>query len=134
MKQKSPDVSDSELKIVIADFLEMGHVENIVAMFRRTPFYYTWVGELLKDERFNVRLGLSVLFEEMAEIAPEQLHLAIPSLKELLKSSEPLYRGEALSLLGIIGTEEASNIVHAHLDDDNQQVREMAELVVEEIL
>ncbi|HKJ64757.1 MAG TPA: hypothetical protein VJ969_05110, partial [Desulfopila sp.] len=58
-------VNDEELKKVIADFLEMGHVENIIAMFRRNPAYFDWSGELLEDDRFNVRLGLTILFEEM---------------------------------------------------------------------
>ena len=44
------EVSESELKQVIADFLEMGHVENIVAMFRKEPLYYSWVGDILDDE------------------------------------------------------------------------------------
>ena len=52
--QKNHEVSDEELKKVIADFLEMGHIENIVAMFRRYSKYYSWTGELLRDERFNV--------------------------------------------------------------------------------
>ena len=34
------EVSDEELLKVIADFLEMGHVENIVAMFADDPRYY----------------------------------------------------------------------------------------------
>ena len=65
MKQPQNEVSDQELKRVIADFLDQGHVENIVAMFRREPKYYSWTGEILSDERFNVRLGISVLFEEL---------------------------------------------------------------------
>jgi len=39
-------VSDEELQRVIADFLDMGHVDNIVAMFRRDPRYYDWTGEI----------------------------------------------------------------------------------------
>jgi len=73
-------VSDDELKKVIADFLEMGHVENIVAMFRREPLYYDWIGEILDDERFAVRLGVSVLLEELKPLQPDRLALAIPSL------------------------------------------------------
>ena len=36
------EVSDTELKQVIADFLDQGHVDNIVAMFRREEKYYGW--------------------------------------------------------------------------------------------
>ena len=125
-------VSDGELKKVIADFLEMGHVENIVAMFRREPLYYTWTGEILDDERFSVRLGLSVLFEELKSLQPERLALAIPSLSRVLTHESPLLRGEAVSLLGIIGTRQAIELVREMRGDPNPQVREMAEMILEE--
>ena len=132
MKKPKTEVSDQDLKKVIADFLDMGHVENIVAMFRREPHYYEWTGELLRDERFSVRLGLSVLFEELVEIQPDKLPLAIPSLVEVLNSEESLFRGEAVSLLGIIGTGAALSHVRKLLNDDSPQVREIVELVLEE--
>ena len=74
-KEKATEVSDEELRKVIADFLEMGHVENIVAMFKQELLYYDWVGALLKDERFAVRLGISVLFEYLLEERPDEVHL-----------------------------------------------------------
>lgn len=125
-------VSDEETKRVIADFLEMGHVENIVAMFRREPLYYGWTGEILADERFAVRLGVSVLFEELKQLQPDRLALAIPSLIKVLQNDEPLMRGEAISILGIIGTEEAIELVRGMHDDPNPQVREMVEIILEE--
>jgi hypothetical protein len=131
MKQPQNEVSDQELKKVIADFLDQGHVENIVAMFRREPKYYEWTGELLNDERFSVRLGISVLLEELQEIQPDKLALAIPSLVKLLYVEEPLIRGEAVSVLGIIGTKEALAEIHLLNSDPNPQVREMVQLVLE---
>lgn len=125
-------VSDEELKKVIADFLEMGHVENIVAMFRRYPEYLDWTGELLEDDRFNVRLGLTILFEELQ--AQENAHLgrAIPSLARLLENPSPLLRGEAIGILGIIGSPEARELIVAMQNDENPQVREMVALALEE--
>jgi HEAT repeat protein len=123
-------VSDDELKKVIADFLEMGHVDNIVAMFRRDPGCYAWTGEILDDERFSVRLGVSVLFEELKALQPERLALAVPSLARLLDNTSALMRGEALGVLGIIGGEEAIGLARGMLDDPSPQVREMAELVL----
>jgi hypothetical protein len=125
-------VSDDELKKVIKDFLDMGHVENIMAMFRHDPRYYAWTGEILDDERFNVRLGVSVLFEELQLLQPERLVLAIPSLARLLQSASALIRGEAINVLGIIGTDTAMSLVRTMLDDPSPQVREMAELVLED--
>jgi HEAT repeat protein len=125
-------VSDHELKKVIKDFLEMGHVENIVAMFRREPLYYEWTGEILDDDRFNVRLGVSVLFEELESIQPEKLGLAVSSLGRLLHHESPLIRGEAVSVLGIISTDEAIELVRGMLGDPSPQVREIVELILEE--
>jgi hypothetical protein len=132
MSTVGSEVSDRELKRVIADFLDQGHVENIVAMFRREPLYYSWTGELISDERFSVRLGVSVLFEELRELQPEKLELAVPSLVEVLSSSEPLYRGEAVSVLGLINTAEALAAVRRLADDPSPQVREMVQLILEE--
>ncbi len=131
MKQPRNEVSDQELKKVIADFLDQGHVDNIVAMFRHEPKYYSWAGEILSDERFNVRLGVTVLFEELLTIQPDQLELAIPSLVKILHSERPLLRGEAVSILGIIGTKEAMAQIHRLHDDPSPQVREMVQLVLE---
>jgi len=132
MTQTADEVSDQELKRVIADFLDQGHVENIVAMFRREPRYYSWTGELLSDQRFSVRLGINVLFEELQAIQPEKLTLAIPCLLELLQADEPLLRGEAISLLGIIGTKEAFSHIRRLDDDPSPQVREMVQLILAE--
>jgi HEAT repeat protein len=130
MQQSSNSVSDEELKRVIADFLDQGHVENIVAMFRREPHYYSWVGDILRDQRFSVRLGISVLFEELRRIQPEKLSLAIPCLMAVLEDDEPLLRGEAVSLLGIIGGEVPLDLVKEMADDPDPRVREMVQLVL----
>lgn len=120
------DVSDDELVQVIADFLSLGHVENIVAMFRQEPKYYQWTGLLLNDDRYAVRLGLSVLFEHLAGLCPSQISLAIPSLAAQLDNSLAWVRGESLSILAIIGTPEALALVPAHLYDPSPQVAEIA--------
>ncbi|MDK9705993.1 MAG: HEAT repeat domain-containing protein [Desulforhopalus sp.] len=132
MTQTPYTVSDEDFKKVIADFLDQGHVENIVAMFRREPLYYSWIGDILRDERFSVRLGVAVLFEELQQIQPDMLPLAIPSLAELLLAPEPLLRGEAISLLGLIGGAAALELIGRYRDDPDPQVREMVCLVLEE--
>jgi HEAT repeat protein len=105
----------------------MGHVDNIVAMFHRESRYFGWTGDILNDERFAVRLGVSVLFEELRSRQCASLHLAIPSLSTLLSSKDPLLRGEALSVLAIINDQSLREQALPMLDDDNGQVREIAE-------
>jgi hypothetical protein len=123
------EVSDEELKKVIGDFLDMGHVDNIAAMFRREPAYYGWTGELLTDSRFQVRLGVSVLFEELQAVEPEKVDLATPSLLSLLHAAPPqasYVRGEAVSVLAIIGSDAAMAAVRAAVTDPDPLVSEVA--------
>ena len=114
-----------ERPIRIGDFLELGHVENIIAMFRQDRSLYSLTGELIRDERFTVRLGVAVLFEELATLRPDDLHLAIPALLPLLEESNPILRGEAATILGIIGDGEAIANLRTLQNDPDQQVLEI---------
>ncbi len=125
-------VSDDELLAVMADFLEMGHVENIVAMYKQESRYYEWTGRLLTDERFAVRLGISVLFEYLVEQRPDDVRLAIPSLTEQLENTKSWVRGEAVNVLGIIGSEDALVQVEKMVEDPDSQVAEVARDILTE--
>ena len=117
--------SDEELLQLMADFLAMGHADNI-AMFRQEPRYWSWTGRLLEDERYAVRLGVSVLFEQLVTLCPDYLPLALPSLAVQLDNPVDRVRGEAVSVLGIIGSEAALALVRSRLDDTSPQVAEIA--------
>jgi len=125
-QHKNSTVSDEELLSVMADFLEMGYVENIVAMFKQESRYYDWTGALLADERFAVRLGVSVLFEYLTEDCPDDVGKALPSLARQLENPTSWIRGEVLSVLGIIGTQAAMDYVKKMVDDPDNQVAEVA--------
>ncbi len=131
-KQNTTTVSDEELLKVMADFLEMGHVQNIVAMYKQEPRYYDWTGEILADERFAVRLGVSVLFEYLLEECPDDVDLAVPSLVRQLENPLSWIRGEVVNVLGIIGTPAAMNHVKAMVADQDEQVAEVARDILAE--
>ncbi len=131
-KEGGQTVSDAELLQVMADFLNMGHVENIVAMYRQDNRYYDWTGDLLTDERFAVRLGVSVLFEYLVEEDPDNVALAVPSLTRQLGNEKSWVRGEAASVLGIIGSPEALAWVETMLDDPDDQVVEVARDILQQ--
>ena len=126
------EVSDEELLKVIADFLEMGYVENIVAMFKQESRYYQWTGDLLEDERFAVRLGVSVLFEYLVEDRPDEVNLAVPSLAQALQHEESRVRGEAVSVLGIIATDEALTRVKTMVNDPDPEIAAIARDILSE--
>lgn len=126
------DQEQDELVQVISDFLEMGHVENIMAMFKQDPSCYALTGKLIQDERFMVRIGLAVLFEELAMLKPDDVVLAIPNLAPLLTSKTPYIRGEAATLLGIIGTKEALAEISLLRNDPDPQVKEIVADILDE--
>lgn len=115
-----------ELLSLIGDFIEMGHVENIAAMFRQDPDLYALTGDLIRDERFVVRVGMAVLFEELAATRPEEIDRAVPVLLPLLQDQTAHVRGEAATLLGIIASPEALAAIVPLLQDSDPQVAEIA--------
>jgi len=119
------DFIDKELLTVISDFLEKGLAENIVAMFKKEPELHRLTGELLRDERFMVRMGVAVLYEELAEIRPAEAALAIPALTPLLNDATAYVRGEACNILGLIDTDESRALLSSMADDPDPQVREI---------
>ncbi|MDH3348899.1 MAG: HEAT repeat domain-containing protein [Desulfobulbaceae bacterium] len=125
-------VSEQELIKVIADFLEMGHLENIIAMYKQQPSYYNLIDKLLADERFAVRLGVTVLMEELHRIQPDKSPLALPSLTRAIRHKRPLVRGEAANILDIIHSHEAIALVKTLTQDPSSQVREVALDIMEQ--
>lgn len=119
------DGYDIDILKVIEDFLELGHVENIVAMFKQDRSLYSLTGDLIRDERFTVRLGVAVLFEELAALHLDDIQLAIPTLLPLLEETNPILRGEAATILGIIGGKEAIGNLQTLQSDPDQQVLEI---------
>lgn len=118
-------ISEEELIKTIADFLEMGHIENIVAMFKEDTNYYDLSGRLIQDERFMVRMGMAVLFEELVKVRPHETTRAIPSLSKVLRNKTPYVRGEAANLLGIIGTDEALGHLKKMKGEKDEQILEI---------
>ena len=119
------DFSDTELLSVISDFLEKGLAENIIAMFKKEPELHRLTGELLKDERFMVRMGVAILYEELVAIRPDETTLAIPSLRPLLTNKVGYIRGEACNILGTINSAEARTLLATMANDPDPQVREI---------
>lgn len=128
-----PAVMDDELLQVIKDFLNMGHVDNIVAMFHRGACPFGWTGAILDDERLTVRLGVAVVFEELQRRRAERMGSAISSLMPLLASEHAYLRGDAITVLGFIATPEALELIRAQADDPHPLVREIvADILTEQ--
>lgn len=127
-------IEPSELKQMIADYMEKGFLENIIAMFKHDKSLYAFIGELMADERVRVRLGMSALVETLKEEDPENISSALPNILPLLRHNEPVIRGDAAYLLGIIGHKESIPMLEETANNDtNKEVRLIAKEAVEDI-
>jgi HEAT repeat protein len=123
----------AELVKMISDHMETGFLDNIVDMFRHDSTLYRLIGELIRDERVRVRLGVTALMEELKRLDPGNVSLALAYLYPLLDHPEAVVRGDAANLIGIIGDRTSLPRLKALLDDENGSVRIIAREAVQEI-
>src|SRR3972149_9119751 len=126
-------IDPSDIKTMIADYMEKGFLENIIDMFKHDRSLYPLIGDLMTDERVRVRLGISALVETLAEKDPDTIVNSIPGIAGLFKGKNPTIRGDAAYLLGIIGHPDALPYLENVLEDENADVREIAREAIEEI-
>ncbi len=122
--------SESELREMIADYMERGFLENIIDMFKHDSTLYSMVGDLISDERIRVRIGITALMEELSGERPQDVSLAVPSLVPLLSAESPTVRGDAAYLMGLTGDSDAIEKLRPLLRDSDPRVVE----IVEEVL
>lgn len=79
----------------------------------------------------EVRLGVSALLEAYTN-APE-LRKLLPQLAELSRHTDHRVRADACHLLGLTGSAAARPLVETCLNDENEEVREIAEEAMEEL-
>jgi len=125
--------ADSDIRSLIADYMEAGFLENIIDMFRYDKELYALVGELIQDERFRVRIGITALMEDLKTRDGNNIARAIPHLVPLLKHEDPVVRGDTANLLGIIGDKEAMPFLEETLSDENPNVEQLAREALAEI-
>ncbi|MBL7032207.1 MAG: HEAT repeat domain-containing protein [Nitrospira sp.] len=123
---------ESTIKM-IADHMETGFLENIVAMFKQDKSYYPHIGDLMGDERMQVRIGTFALVETLMAEDLESVISTIPGIAKLLSDENPTIRGDAAHLLGIIGHKDALPFLSAVSDEESDLVRETIEEAIEEI-
>ncbi|GBE03600.1 MAG TPA: HEAT repeat domain-containing protein [Nitrospirae bacterium] len=129
---KDREEIESTIKM-IADHMETGFLDNIVAMFRQDKSYYHHIGGLMGDERMQVRIGTFALVETLMAEDFESIVSAIPGIAKLLKDENPTIRGDAAHLLGIIGHKDALPFLSAISDEASELVKETIEESIKEI-
>jgi HEAT repeat protein len=87
----------------------------------------------MADERMRVRIGVTALFETLKKEDSENISRALPYMLPLLKDQNPIIRGDAANLLGIIGNKDAIPFLEEMLNDTDANVRIIAEEAIEDI-
>lgn len=126
-------MTKSELREMIADYMEKGFLENIIDMFKHDSDLYSLVADLMRDERIRVRLGIAALVETLSVEDNGNIKKAMPNLLKYLKDDNPVVRGDMAYLLGIIGGEESIPYLLPLLNDTDSNVREIARESITEI-
>jgi hypothetical protein len=121
-----------DLKKMIADYMEGGYLDNIIDMFRHDESLYGCVGELMTDERMRVRIGATALMEALREES-ENVGKAVPYVLPLLKDENPVTRGDAAYLLGIIGDKDTIPYLEGMLRDKDRNVSLIAKEAIDDI-
>ena len=131
MNQNKIDPSD--IKTMIADYMEKGYLENIIDMFKHDASLNAYIGELMRDERLIVRIGISALVETLSKEDPENIIMGIPSILPLLKEQNSVLRSDAAYFLGMIGHKDALPYLREAMHDEDETVRTIAKESIEEI-
>lgn len=129
---KDREEIESTIKM-IADHMENGFLENIVDMFKHDKSYYPHIGDLMGDERMQVRIGTFVLVETLMAEDLKSIVSAIPGIAKRLKDKNPTIRGDTAHLLSIIGHKDALPFLSAVSDEKSELVRETIEEAIKEI-
>lgn len=124
---KTPVLSmkDSEIKNMLVEYMGMGFLDNIIALFKQDRSLCRFVPDMLGDENMRVRLGTTALIEELSSEHKMELRNAVPGVIELLKHENPTIRGDAAYVLGIIKDRSAREALVACLHDSHVSVREV---------
>ncbi len=122
-----------DVKKMMADYMENGCLENIIDMFKHDETLYSFVGDLLTDERMRVRIGAIALLEELKKEEPAKTKRSLPSILPLLNDQNPVARGDAAYLLGIIGDESVIPHLLVTLNDEDPNVRLIAKEAIDDI-
>jgi HEAT repeat protein len=129
----STNTENFDIKKLIADYMEDGMLDNIVDMFKHDRDLYAYIGELMSDERIVVRIGVTALVETLRSEDSKNVSRALPSIIPLLEDQNPMLRGDAAYLLGIIGDKDAIPFLRKSLEDEHAHIRTIVQESLEEI-
>lgn len=124
-KNTSHEDDIREFTKLLSDDLAAGEVDKVTILFQYNKTLYEVVGNLIKDERMLVRVGLNMVMDDLIETKPQDVHLALPVLIPLLTDESPTVRGDVADLIGMIGDQNHIALLEPLLADPHPQVVEI---------
>ena len=111
----------------LEEVLSEGKIGSANKLIERYPEALNNVIDLMADPeaKINVRLGVGVIIEEMAE--SEAFKAVVPRLIEYLSSDDGRIRGDACHYLSLTKDRAHVPLIEKLLTDDSEEVREIAQ-------
>lgn len=129
-------ITEADLKEfteLLSSDLENGDIEKVVSLFQYNQDLYETLDRLLVGGNMFVRLGVNMLLEDLKEIKPGDIHLALAKLIPLLSHENPTIRGDAADMIGNVGSADHIELLTPLLNDEHSQVREVAGEAIENL-
>lgn len=118
---------------MVLDYMEQGFLDNIVDLMRHQPECIPYVLDMLIDERLRVRLGATVVVEELILTHPDHLIALIPKIASFMDDENPVTRGDSAYILGMLKSIHALPYLEQHLTETDPIVLEIIQEAIDEI-
>jgi hypothetical protein len=123
---------ESHGRDLLLSLVEQGRFDQAAVRIRTAPgatdFLAIWRGSAT-----SLRIGLMMAVEEALGADRAALDGLVDGLLPILRSEDPVLRGDTADLLGRIGHRAAKDALRALLEDPNPDVAEIASEALEEI-
>ncbi len=117
-----------------SEVLAAGQVNKVLSILKMHDELMPYMFDLLADAdaKINIRLGVGVVMEEYASDAAFAQYIS--RLGELSQHQDARVRSDACHYLSLTGNKEAIPYIQALLNDENAEVREVAEESLEDLI
>lgn len=117
----------------IEEVLAEGKIDLVKKLLASQPQVLTNIIEIMAnpDAKINVRLGVGVIIEDMAET--KAFKEQVPRLLEYLSSDDARIRGDACHYLSLTRDSSHIPVIEKLLSDDSEEVREIAQDSLDEL-
>ncbi|MBE9567947.1 MAG: HEAT repeat domain-containing protein, partial [Proteobacteria bacterium] len=117
----------------LSEILSEGKIKDASKLISHYPQALENVIDMMADpeEKINVRLGVGVIIEEMAET--EAFRAVIPRLLDYLSHNDARIRGDACHYLSLTKDPVFIPKIEKLLADDSEEVREIAQDSLDEL-